>query len=73
MFLEAFGNTADQLAEEYRPYEQSSFFICVLDHLRSLPAGVMRVLQPSPAGFKSLKDLETVWGEPARRSSSAPD
>jgi hypothetical protein len=65
VFLEAFGNTAEHLAEEYGPYEPSSFFICVLDHLRSLPAGVMRVLQPSPAGFKSLKDIEPVWGEPA--------
>jgi len=65
VFLEAFGNTAEQLAEEYGPYEPSSFFICVLDHLRSLPAGVIRVLQPSPAGFKSLKDIEPVWGEPA--------
>jgi hypothetical protein len=65
VFLEAFGNTADLLAEEYGPYEPSSLFICVVDHLRMLPAGMMRVLQPSPAGFKSLKDIGPVWGEPA--------
>lgn len=65
VFLEAFGNTPELLAEEYDPYEASSIFICVLDQMRRLPAGVMRVLLPSPAGFKSLKDIEPVWGEPA--------
>jgi len=65
IFLESFGNTADLLAQEYGPYEASSFFIVIVDHLRRLTAGVMRVVQPSPAGLKSLKDLESVWGEPA--------
>jgi hypothetical protein len=64
-FYEAFGNTPELLAEEYGPYEPSSFFICVIDHMRRLPAGVMRVLQPSTAGFKTLEDLQAVWGEPA--------
>ena len=64
VFLEAFGNTAGLLAEEYGPYEPSSLFICVVDHLRMLPAGVMRILQPSPVGFKSLNDIGPVWGEP---------
>jgi hypothetical protein len=66
VFLEAFGNTADLLAEEYGAYEPSSLFICVVDHLRMLPVGMMRILQPSPAGFKSLNDLEPVWQEPAK-------
>jgi hypothetical protein len=65
VFLEAFGNTADLLAGEYAPYERTSAFICVIDHLRARPAGVMRLLLPSPAGFKSLNDVEPVWGEPA--------
>jgi hypothetical protein len=65
VFLEAFGNTPDQLAREFGPYEQSTLFICVVDHLRRLPAGVMRVVLPSPAGSKSLNDLALVWGEPA--------
>lgn len=64
-FLEAFGNTPDLLAREYARYEAGSFFICVIDHLRHLPVGMMRVLTPSPAGFKSLLDVEPVWGEPA--------
>jgi hypothetical protein len=66
VFLEAFGNTPDLLENEYGRYERSSFFICVVDHLRGVPAGAMRVLTPSPAGFKSLHDIEPVWGRPAR-------
>jgi hypothetical protein len=62
VFLETFGNTPDLLEREYGRYEHSSFFICVLDHLRHTPAGVMRVLTPSAAGFKSLTDIEPVWG-----------
>lgn len=62
VFLEAFGNTPEVFAREYRRYEASSFFICVINHLRSVPVGCMRVLAPSPAGFKSLDDIEPVWG-----------
>lgn len=65
IFLEAFGNTIDDLAREYRPYEASSLFIVVVDHERQLPAGVIRVVQPSPVGLKSLNDLESEWGENA--------
>ena len=65
VFLETFGNTHELLAQEYGRYERSSFFICVLDHRRNVPAGVMRVIAPSPAGLKSLVDIERVWGFPA--------
>jgi hypothetical protein len=64
VFLEAFGNTREQLAEEYGPYEASTVFICVIDHLRMLPVGSMRIILPSPMGFKSLNDAELVWGLP---------
>ena len=65
VFLEAFGNTVDDLAREYGPYEASSLFVVIVDHQRRLPAGVIRVVQPSAAGLKSLNDLESVWGENA--------
>ncbi len=65
VFMEAFGNSPQLLADEYDRYEASSVFICVVDQMRRLPAGVMRVLLPSPAGFKSFDDIEAVWGEPA--------
>ena len=65
VFLESFGNTTDLLAREYGPYEASSWFIVVVDHLRQLPVGVMRIVRPSPVGLKSLNDLQSVWGEAA--------
>jgi hypothetical protein len=63
VFLEFFGNTPELLAEEYGPYERASVFICVIDHVQRQPAGVMRVILPSPRGFKSLHDLESRWGD----------
>lgn len=65
VFFEEFGETPEIFAREAGPYEAASLFICVIDHLRRLPAGVMRVVVPSPAGFKSLNDIEAVWGESA--------
>ncbi len=63
VFLDAFGNTADQLDQEYGQYEPSSVFFCVIDHLRSLPAGMIRILVPNPdPGLKSLNDLGRCWG-----------
>jgi len=64
VFMETFGNTPELLAKEYEPYEESSIFLCVVDHLRCVPAGTMRILLPSPAGFKTLDDAAPVWGEP---------
>jgi hypothetical protein len=62
VFLEVFGNTPDQLADEYDHYERGSVFITVVDHARRVPCGMMRVLVPSPAGFKSLDDVVAGWG-----------
>jgi len=63
VFLETFGNSPELLAKEYGPYEEASVFFCVIDHLRHVPAGVMRVVVPSPAGCKTVDDVEPVWGE----------
>lgn len=62
VFEEVFGNSPELLAEQYGPYEDASIFFCVVDHKRRLPAGALRVIRPSDAGFKSLADLATVWG-----------
>ena len=64
VFLEVFGNTPEQLALEYNRYEPGSIFITVVDHARRVPAGMMRVLVPSTAGFKSLDDMLDGWGVP---------
>jgi hypothetical protein len=62
VFLDTFGDTPEELAAGFAPYDAGSVFLCVIDHRRAVPAGVMRVLLPSPAGFKSLNDIEPVWG-----------
>lgn len=67
VFSEYFGNTTDVLEAEYGPYEEASLFFCVLDHRRRIPVGVMRVILPSPRGFKTLHDIERIWGQPLHR------
>lgn len=64
VFAEQFGNSPELLAAEYGAYEPSTFFFCVIDHRRNLPVGSVRVLLPSPEGFKTLADIERTWGLP---------
>lgn len=57
VFAEAFGNTREQLADEYRPYDDASVFLIAIDrHLREA-VGTMRIIVPSIAGHKSVLDL----------------
>jgi hypothetical protein len=65
VFFDAFGDTADELADEYDPYEPASYFFVVIDHRRRIAAGAMRVIMPTDAGQKSLDDLLRVWGRSA--------
>ncbi len=67
VFFEFFSNTAEDLEAEYAPYEPASLFFCVLDHRRRIPVGVMRIILPSPRGFKTFHDLESIWGRPLHR------
>ena len=64
VFLETFGNTMEMLREEYLPYEGRTFYLCVVDHLRRLPVGAMRVIIPRPdcTGSKTLDDVRDYWG-----------
>jgi hypothetical protein len=62
VFYEFFNNTPELLEAEYGPYDRSTLFVCALDHRRRLPAGAIRLVLPSPAGLKSLDDVEPVWG-----------
>jgi hypothetical protein len=64
VFLEFFGNTVDMLDAEYRAYDAASTFLCVIDHERRVTAGMIRLISPSPAGFKTLHDLDSIWGLP---------
>jgi hypothetical protein len=64
VFLDAFGNTAEQLSNEYDQYEPASLFLCVIDHRRKVCAAMMRIIVPIEGGpgLKSLVDIEPVWG-----------
>lgn len=64
VFNEVFGNSADMLEAEYGPYDDGTVFVVALDNRRRLPAGMLRLVLPSPAGSKSLDDIERGWGQP---------
>jgi hypothetical protein len=57
VFGEAFGNTPEQLAVEYGPYEDVSRFLLCHDGISRYPVGVARLIAPSPAGLKTLVDI----------------
>ena len=61
VFGEWFGNSSELIESEYGPYDESTYFIVVIDHLRHLPAGTIRVNLPSERGLKTLADIENVW------------
>lgn len=56
VFLSEYGNTAEQWAQEYGPYDDSSVFVAVTE-----PGGdavaVMRLVLPGVAGLKTLVDV----------------
>jgi hypothetical protein len=58
VFAEAFGNDSVTMAREYGPYEESSVFFLAVDTHAEVPAGVLRMIRNSPAGLKTLIDLE---------------
>ncbi len=69
--MDAYDESPEVQEEEFRRYETSSFFFCVIDQRRHVPAGVMRVIVPSAHGFKSLNDIQPVWGEPPEAADRA--
>jgi hypothetical protein len=68
VFNEAFGDPPELVEAELGAYEDSSLWILVMDHRRVLPAGVMRLIVPSPRGLKSLNDLPRIWGVSAHEA-----
>lgn len=57
-----FGNTADDMMEEYGPYEEQSVFFLSVDKDKRNPVGVLRAIRNGSAGLKSLNDLEAFTG-----------
>ncbi|MGY1618376.1 hypothetical protein ACI797_16675 [Geodermatophilus sp. SYSU D00691] len=62
VFLGAFGNTPDVMAEEYGPYEERSRFLVVLDEVSGRALGAVRLIVPDAAG--ELKSLTDAAGAP---------
>jgi hypothetical protein len=57
-FEDAFGNDPVCMTNEYGPYEESSLFFLAIDTQLRTPAGALRVIRNSPAGLKTLVDME---------------
>jgi len=55
VFLRAYGNTRQQLEDEYGPYEQASVFIALADDSGDV-VGACRLIRPTGLGLKSLDD-----------------
>lgn len=71
VFLQAFGNTRDQLDEEYGPYNDQSVFMAVADDSGEV-YGACRLITPGPAGLKTLNDVgREPWGIDGLRSARA--
>lgn len=63
-------NNESLMQEEYGPYEESSTFLLVVDQKHGELVGVMRLIKDSPAGLKSLNDIENpefAWKVPLEK------
>lgn len=56
VFFAQFGNTADQLAQNYEKYEADTHFLAVVDEDDRVLA-VSRLVFPGPGGFPTLDDI----------------
>jgi hypothetical protein len=71
VFLGAYGNTREELAHQYGPYEDSSIFLALADEGGDV-IGAMRMILPSSAGLKTLNDLAgDPWGVDGIRAARA--
>ncbi|HEY0167612.1 MAG TPA: hypothetical protein VGB75_11285 [Jatrophihabitans sp.] len=71
VFLRAYGNTRQQLEDEYGPYEQASVFIALADD-RGDVLGACRLIRPTGLGLKSLDDAaRPPWSLDVARSVRA--
>lgn len=58
VFEAVFGNDAQQMEEEYGPYEAASRFFISIDRVTGQITGVLRVIQNSAQGLKTLNDVQ---------------
>lgn len=56
VFLETYGNTAEEFDLEYGPYDSATGYMTVLQD-DGLAVGAVRFIAPGPAGLKTLNDV----------------
>jgi hypothetical protein len=64
VFFESWGNDAARMTEEFGPYEDASVFFLAIDVDASTAAGVLRMIRNSPAGLKTIVDLDDAEKSP---------
>lgn len=57
VFGAVFGDDREMLEREYGPYDRASRFFVVMDQRRRRAAGVLRVIENSAAGLKTVNDV----------------
>jgi hypothetical protein len=71
VFLETYGNTAEQFADEYGPYLADTGFLAVIDE-EGTALGVSRFIAPGIAGLKTLNDsARPPWRADGMRAARA--
>ncbi len=71
VFLRVYGNTRQQLEDEYGPYEHASVFIALADDSGDV-LGACRLIRPTELGLKSLDDAaRPPWSLDVARSVRA--
>jgi hypothetical protein len=71
VFLQWYGNTRDQLTEEYGGYEPASVFLALAAEDGEV-LGAARLISPSPLGLKTLVDVgRPPWQVDGARSAAA--
>lgn len=71
VFLRVYGNTRQQLEDEYGPYESASVFIALADDSGDV-VGACRLIRPTELGLKSLDDAaRPPWSLDVARSVRA--
>lgn len=59
VFNEKFSNDSEVMQQEYGPYEEASRFFISVDRQEGKVSGVLRVIENSEAGLKTLNDVSS--------------
>ncbi|MGY1723825.1 hypothetical protein [Blastococcus sp. SYSU DS0533] len=74
VFLQAFGNTPELLAQEYGPFEGRSRFVVVIDDESGVALGTARLITDGPTPVKTVLDIAGApWHLPVADSLATVD